>query len=205
MGHPTIFPQDSQSQHTNRFPHIDKERTHFNYLLNWAQAVYTARISYYNDHWTYAQAHHSATPWLDHDTTWDPDRLPKFTEPNFLLSVDWATWIAWTEHCRPHTCRCHTLTAHRTFDHNFQPFLEPTLPLPPPCLSELFPDPYPWLAFTATYSLFHLPIYSWLTCHCDLVNKTPASSILFSHHPQLQPYHNHIWNFSYHLILLQPC
>ncbi len=183
---------------------MDGEHTHFNYLLNWSHVVYTTRIAYYNARWTYAQAHHSSTPWLDHDTAWDPDRLPKlrpWTEPNLLPTVDWAAWIAWTEHRRPGTNTCHTLTAPWTFDHDFQPFLEPTLPLPPPRLSKCPPDLYPKLAFTAAYSLFHLPIYSWLTCHCDLINTTPAYFCSFQL-PQLKPQHNHTWNSTHHLILL---
>ncbi len=51
----------------------DPERDKFNYLLNWAHAVYTIRVSYYNDRWTYAQGHHAATPWLDHAIITDTD------------------------------------------------------------------------------------------------------------------------------------
>ncbi len=74
----------------------DPELNELNYLLNWAHAVYTARVSYYNKRWAYAQQHHTATPWLDHAIISANDIHPNlhhWEEPQFLPDIDLAAWV----------------------------------------------------------------------------------------------------------------
>ncbi len=79
----------------------DPERDKFNFLLNCTHAVYTARVSHYNEQWTYARDHLAPTPWLDHAIITNdsqPPNLAAWRDPQYIPDVDSAAWITWTVH-----------------------------------------------------------------------------------------------------------
>mgnify|MGYP000131295298 CR=1 FL=1 len=144
----------------------DPERDKFNFLLNWAHAVYTARVSHYNERWTYARDHLAPTPWLNHAIITNnshPPNLPAWTEPQYILDVDWAAWITWTEHRQPSTRPFLSASPANSFAHDYQPILELVRSIPSPYrLTNMIPIRFHCPAFTAAYSLYTLPFSAWL-------------------------------------------
>ncbi len=144
----------------------DLERYKFNFLLNWAHAVYTSRVSHYNEQWTHACNHQAPTPWLDHAIIIDnsqPPNLAAWREPRHIPDVDWAAWITWTEHRQPSTCPHLSASPSNSFAHDYQPILDPVRSIPSPYpLTDMIPIRFHCPAFTAAYSLYTLPFSAWL-------------------------------------------
>lgn len=71
---PTTFPNDSLT--TDDL--TDAERTQFDFLLNWAYAVWTARVSHYHERWKWARIQKVLTNWLDYNYSQESPRTAVF-------------------------------------------------------------------------------------------------------------------------------